>query len=149
VSQACPSVAEIGGPTVFKLYPSRICSVLLFAVHFLATLIVFLLPLTVLVKAAFAVLLAGSLAYYFRRDAWLSLSSSPVAIRIEGINITLFSRAGSEVYGQYQVTAWTPVLTILNVLPQGEKRTRSVVIFPDSMDTERFRELRMLLKWGG
>jgi len=109
-----------------------------------------MLPLTGLAQTALAVLVAGSLAYYLRRDAWLSLSASPVALRIDGINITLLTRAGSEVHGQIlSDSVVTPVLTIVNVLTQGQKRTRSVVIFPDSMDTDRFRELRVLLKWGG
>ena len=137
-------------PTFLKLYPSRICSLVLFSAHSLAILIIFMLPLTGLAQTALAVLLVASLAYYLRRDAWLSLSASPVALRIDGINITLLTRAGSEVHGQIlSDSVVTPVLTILNVSTQGQKGTRSIVIFPDSMDTDRFRELRVLLKWGG
>lgn len=150
MSQARPSVSDSGAPNFFKLSPSRICSLVLFSAYSLAILIIFMLPFSGLAKTALAVLLVAALAYYLRRDAWLSLSASPVALRIEGINITLLTRAGSEVQGQILGdSVVTPVLTILNVLPQGKKRTRSVVIFPDSMDTERFRKLRVLLKWGG
>jgi toxin CptA len=42
----------------------------------------------------------------------------------------------------------TPYLTVLNVLPQGARFSRSVVILPDSLDAESFRQLRVWLKWG-
>jgi len=43
----------------------------------------------------------------------------------------------------------TPFITVLNVLPQGARLARSVVILPDSLDAESFRQLRVWLKWGG
>lgn len=132
----------------FKLYPSRICSALLFAVYSLTILIVLILPIFVLAKAALAVLLLCCLVYYLRRDAWQLSASSPVAIRLEGDSIVLLDRNGDEVSGQLLPDSLvTPALTILNVLPHGKKSARSVVIFPDSLDRERGRELRVLLKW--
>lgn len=132
----------------FKLYPSRICSVLLFAAYFPAILIVLILPIFVLAKAALAVLLLCCLVYYLRRDAWLLSASSPVAIRLDGDSILLSDCKGEEVRVQLLPDSLvTPALTILNVLPPGKKSARSVVIFPDSLDSERSRELRVLLKW--
>lgn len=109
-----------------------------------------MLPIAGFAKAALAILLVFMLLYYLRRDAWLLLSSSHVAIRLQGNSITLISRGGGELSGQILCdSVVTPALTILNVLPQGKKSARSVLIFPDSLDKERFRELRVLLKWGG
>lgn len=134
---------------LFKFHPSHICSALLFSGYALAILIVFLLPILVLAKAALAVLLAYALFYYLRRDAWLMLASSPLAIRIEGHDIALLTRGGGEVQGRISGSSVvTPLITILNVLPLAKEGARYVVIFPDSMEKERFRELRVLLKWG-
>ena len=134
----------------FKFYPSRACAALLVFAFSLALLIVFLLPVPAFFKAVLAILLVCALAYYLLRDAWLLLSSSHVAIRLEGKNITLLTRGGGELPGQIMDDSLvTSFLTILNVLPQGKSRARSVLVFPDSMEAERNRELRVLLKWGG
>jgi hypothetical protein len=134
----------------FKFYPSRVCAALLIFAFSLTILVVFLLPILVLAKAALVLLLLCALAYYLRRDAWLLLSSSLVAIHLEGRNVTLLTRCGGELSGQIlDDSLVTSFLTILNVLPQEKSRARSVLIFPDSMDAERSRELRVLLKWGG
>ena len=134
----------------FKLNPSRIFSAALFSVYSLAFLIIFILPIAALARAGLAVLLICALIYYLRRDAWLLLAPSCVAIRMEGKNITLLTRGGGEFTGRISSdSVVTSVLTILNVLPQEKNSVRSVVIFPDSLDKERFRELRVLLKWGG
>lgn len=135
-------------PNFYKIHPSRICSALLLSVYSLTILTIFMLPIDVLAKAALAVLLVLSLVRCLRRDAWLLLSSSHVAIRVEENLITLITRGGSELTGQVmRDSVVTPALTILKVLLQGTKSARFVVIFPDSLDKERSRELRVLLKW--
>jgi len=127
-----------------------VCSAFLLSGYLLAILIIFILPIVVLAKAALAVLLGCTLVYYLRRDALLLSSSSHVAISLGGEEVTLTTRNGSELHGQIlRDSVVTPFLAILNVLPQDGKRVRSVVIFPDSLERERFRELRVLLKWGG
>jgi toxin CptA len=109
-----------------------------------------MLPVSVPAKAALVLILVCSLFYYLCRDAWLLLPASHVAIQLEGSNIILATRGEDELKGQVlRDSVVTPVLTVLNVSVQGMKSTRSVVVFPDSMDKERFRELRVLLKWGG
>ena len=66
-----------------------------------------------------------------------------------GSDIALISRDGKELNGHVlRSSLVTPAMTILNVAYTGKMRIDSVVIFPDSMDAERFRELRVLLKWG-
>lgn len=135
-------------PGLFKLYPSHICSTLLFFAYALTMLIVFMLPMVVLARLVLAALLLGALVYSLRRDAWLLLPLSAVAIRIEGDQITLITRGGSELQGEISGNSVvTPFITILHVLPQAHKGVRYVVIFPDSIDKERFRELRVRLKW--
>lgn len=139
-----------GGAHDFKLYSSRIFSVLLYAVYTISILIVFILPAGLLAKAALTAALIFSLRYALRRDVWLLLPSSYVAIRLDGDRIFVRRRMGSDISGQVlRDSVVTPLLTVLNVVPQGKRRMRSIIIFPDSMDKERFRELRVLLKWNG
>lgn len=133
---------------LFKLQPSRICLSLLLSAYSLAILIVYLLPIAEWASVVLVILLVCALLYYLRRDAWLSLPSSPVAVRIADNEIILLARDGTELGGSLQGNSVvTPMLTVLNILPIGAKRTRSVVIFPDSLDGGRFRELRVLLLW--
>ena len=95
------------------------------------------------------VLLLCALLYYLRPNAWPSASSSYVAIRFVDDEIILQTHDGAELAGRVLGDSLvTPLLTILNVLPNGGKRVCSVVLFPDSLDSERFRELRVLLRWG-
>ena len=95
-----------------------------------------------------AILLVFGLVYYLFRDAWLLLPSSHVAIQLQGNDIVLFTRGGDELQGQVlRDSVVTHVLTILNVLPQGKRTARSVIIFPDTLDKELFRELRVHLRW--
>lgn len=97
-----------------------------------------------------ALLLSAALVYYLRRDALLLLPSSPVGLRVEEGSATMFTRGGSELSGKIASDSLvTSVLTILNFSRQEAGKMRSVVIFPDSMDKEDFRKLRVLLKWGG
>jgi len=139
-----------GGALNFKLYPSRIFSVLLFSAYTTSLLIVLILPASLFAKAAFVAVLIISLRYCLRRDAWLLLPASHVVIRLDGARIVVRSRMGSDISGRVsRDSVVTPLLTVLNVLPQGKKNMRSIIIFPDSMDEERFRELRVLLKWNG
>jgi len=132
-----------------KLRPSHICAAILVFGYSLTLLIIFILPIVTLAKFACAFLLVFAMVYYLRRDAWLSLSSSPVALRIGRNDIALITRGGRELVGQISGDSFvTPMLTILNVMLSGQKNTRCVVIFPDSLDKESFREMRVLLKWG-
>lgn len=133
----------------FKFSPSRVFAALLLFVYSLALLVVFLLPIVTSAKALLVFLLLGSLIYYLLHDALLLLSSSPVAMRLEGKSITVLTRRDGEWSGEIQDDCVvTSFLTLLYVLPSGKTRARSILIFPDSMDTERRRELRVLLRWG-
>jgi hypothetical protein len=41
-----------------------------------------------------------------------------------------------------------PHLVILNISIPNYRQTQNVVLMPDSMDEESFRQLRVALKWG-
>ncbi len=133
----------------FSLSASRIFAILLLLIHGVSLATLAVLPVTAWLKWAGAAACLFSLSYYLRRDAWLSLSSSCVAVRVEGGQVVLATQGGRELAGQLQRdSVVTPYLVVLNVLPQGARFARSVVIFPDAIAAEAFRELRVILRWG-
>ena len=133
----------------FKLQPSRYLAAMLIAAHGVTFAALFPLALPIWAKAALAPLMLLSLAHHLQRDAWLSAPSSSVALALEGDRVMLTTRGGEQLAGQIlRDSLATPFLTVLNVLPQGARLARSVVILPDSLDAESFRQLRVWLKWG-
>lgn len=135
-------------PNTFKLHFSGIYFALLLVVYSVALLLVFILFTEVWVRILLALILLCALVYYLCRDVWLLLPSSYIAIRLAGDNIVLLKREGGEISGQLAHDSLvTPALTILNIVPVNKRGECSVVIFPDSMDKARFRELRVMLKW--
>ncbi len=72
-----------------------------------------------------------------------------MALLLEEEQAVLTLRGGDQLAGQVlRTTLVTPFLTVLNVRPQGARLARSVVILPDSLNAESFRQLRVRLKWG-
>ncbi len=133
----------------FKLRPSRYLAAVLVVVHGSALAVLFPLTLPVWAKAALAIVILFSLAYHLRRDALLSSRIAVMALLLEEEQAVLTLRGGDQLAGQVlRNTLVTPFLTVLNVRPQGARLARSVVILPDSMDAETFRQLRVRLKWG-
>jgi len=123
--------------------------ILLLSIHALAILGIVLLPLFVLTKGTIILILLSMLAYYLRRYVWLLSASSYVAIWLDKGDIILTTRDGQKLTGTILRDSFvTPALIILNVLMQDSKKVRSVLVFSDSLDHERSRELRVLLRWG-
>ncbi len=107
-----------------------------------------MLPVSGWSKWLFASCLLFTLIYYLRRDALLLLPASCVALRVEGVHVVLTTRDGNELAGHLQGdSVVSSFVVVLNVLPQGARFARGVVIFPDALEAEPFRELRMMLRW--
>lgn len=94
-------------------------------------------------------LLLLSLGHCLLRHAWLRLPYSCAGLLLEEDGVVLIRRDGvhlpCRILPGSLVAPW---LTVLNMLPEGERLVRSVVILPDSLDAESFRQLRLWLKWG-
>lgn len=134
----------------FSLNASRTLAALLLLLHALSVLVILLIPLPLWARWAVMCALLGSLVYYLRRDAWRSLPTSCVALRLEKARIVLIARNGQEIAGQVLSNSVVmPFMTLVRVLPQGAQFARSVVIFPDAIAHEQFRALRVALRWGG
>ena len=133
----------------FNLHPSTYLAAILITAHGVALAALLSLALPLWAQVALTMLLLTSLLFYLRRDAWLSAPSSAIALLLEGDSVVLTTRSGDLWPGQLlRDSLATPWLTILNVLPQGAHFARSVIILPDSLDAESFRQLQVWLKWG-
>ena len=101
------------------------------------------------VKLLGIVFLVASLVFYLRHYALLKSPESIVAFELsEAMQCTLETRDGQHlncvILGS---TFVAPYLVVLNLKPQNKFLGCSVVIFPDSIDGQEFRQLRVLLRW--
>ena len=132
----------------FEFNPSHYLAALLLLVHGACLVVLPLLALPRWSVAALMAIVAGSLAYHLWRDAWLRAPDSCIALLLERNDAVLTLRDGNQLRGRVEQGLVTPMLTVLNVLPDGARATRSLVILPDSLSAEAFRQLRVLLRWG-
>jgi hypothetical protein len=133
----------------FTLTPSNYLFLVLSFLHFFAVVVLFLLIgyLGVWSIAVFPLLLA-SLLFHVRRDARLNLASSCIAIELEKDRVLLFTRSGNhQVVKLLRYSLVTPFVVILNVGILDSFFGRSIVVMPDSTDSESFRRLRVALRW--
>lgn len=88
--------------------------------------------------------------YHLSLDAQLRMPHSCVAFRLEeGGDAVLVLRNGGHVPCKLSADSLvTPYLVILNVALSERRSGRSVLILPDSMGKDRYRRLRVALKWG-
>jgi toxin CptA len=144
---------------VVRLKPSKRLAVILSLAHFTATGLLWPLALPITVKFAGSVLLAGSLVLYVR---YFALLASPGSVRSLKLGLDaadvmicmLETRRGDHMACALLGSSFVaPYLTVLELKPLGFQKlwqrfsSRSVVILPDGIDTEEFRQLRVLLRW--
>ena len=133
----------------FNFQPSLYLATALIAMHSAALAALLSLAWPFWTQVALVFLLLANMLQHLWRNAWLSAPSSDVTLLLDGDRIVLTSRSGGQVAGKVMPDSLiTPLLTVLNVLPQDAYLARSVIILPDSLDAESFRQLRVCLKWG-
>lgn len=133
----------------FNFQPSLYLATALIAMHGAALAALLSLAWPFWTQVALVFLLLANMLHHLWRNAWLSAPSSDVTLLLDGDRIVLTSRGGEQVAGKVMPDSLiTPLLTVLNVLPQDAYLARSVIILPDSLDAESFRQLRVCLKWG-
>ncbi|SCZ86352.1 conserved hypothetical protein [Nitrosomonas mobilis] len=94
-------------------------------------------------------LLVSSLAHTLWRHVWLQSAQSVVSLRLTGKDICEV-RLLSNDYLNYMIDAGTfvaPYLTVLSLKTNRCFQRRTIVILPDSVDRESFRQLRVWLRW--
>lgn len=131
------------------LRPSCLLGLLLVAMHALALLSAWQVPLALVAKIGVAALLASSLALSLRQHVWRAGKRSVRAIRLTGeCDLSLQGQDGAWLEAAILPSSFiSPYLTVLNLQLEGERRARHVIILPDAMDSEQFRQLRVWLRW--
>ena len=131
------------------LKPSRRLTIILSLAHFAAAGALWSLALSFAVKLAGVAILVISLIYYLRKDSLLSAKDAVAAFELsDEMQCTLTTQSGESIVCAIQGSTFVaPYLTVLNLKPENRFFTRSVVIFPDSIDAEAYRRLRVLLRW--
>ena len=135
-------------PRQFHFQPSGYLAISLLLAHSAALLAIYAIPLPGWAKIALTLLLLANLLFYLRRDAQLSAPSSVITLTLDGDDLMLTARNGKCWVARLLSTSMvTPVLTVLNSSSPGAIFARPIIIFPDSLDAESFRQLRVWLKW--
>lgn len=131
------------------LRPSYLLALFLVAMHALALLSVWLVPLVLVVKIGTAIVFATTLAFGLRQHVWRAGNRSVCAIRLTGeCDLSLQGQDGVWLEVKLLPSSFvSPYLTVLNLSLEGESRARHVVLLPDAMDAEQFRQLRVWLRW--
>ena len=128
------------------LRPSIRLACLLAAMHCGAIFLVLLLPVPA--KLWIAALMMISMLHTIMRHALLASPSSPVFLNMEG-DARLVLKNGREARCTLLESSYvSPYLTVLNLREKKRLFSRSVIIFPDAVDREEFRQLRVRLRWG-
>jgi toxin CptA len=132
----------------FNLQPSVYFTIALIASHGVALAVLAPLALPLWARILLASFVIISLLYHIWHDAWLLALSSNKTLLVDGDMVQLVARNGDQVTARVLADSLvTPYITVLNVLPQGSYLTRSIIILPDSLDAESFRQLRVWLRW--
>ncbi len=131
------------------LKPSVYLTVILSVAHILVACFLWPLTFPISIKLLGFVTLVASLVFYLRYYALLKSPESIVAFELsEAMQCTLETRDGQYlpcvILGS---TFVAPYLVVLNVKLLNKFLGCSVVILPDSIDGEEFRQLRVLLRW--
>ena len=132
-----------------SISPSVRLAVALCVAHLAAAGLLWLVPIPALGKGAVTLGVAVSLVYFLARDAALHAGNAIVSLELKsGGGISFHTRDGRwadcELSGSSYVS---PRLTIVNLLPRGNGRTRHAILVPDNVDARDFRRLRMWLRW--
>ena len=129
--------------------PSLQLVILLSLAHFAVAGLLWTLTLTLSIKAMGTFVLIISLIYYLKQDALLTANNAVVAFALsDEMRCALTTRSGESIACSILGSTFVaPYLTVLNLKPVEKLFTRSVVILPDSMDAEEFRQLRVWLRW--
>ena len=108
-------------------------------------------PLTLAaeIKWAIAAALSASFAWTLRRTALLRGAGAIIGLELgEEGRVSFQTRAGGWQEARLLPTTYvTPLLTVLNLRLAGRRTVRHVVLMPDSLDAETYRQLRVRLRW--
>ena len=148
------------------LTPSIRLAIVLSIAHFMAICLLWPLTLPAAAKLAGSVIMAASLVLYLRHYALLRSPGSAVGFELtQDMTCILETKNGNiacMILGSSFVAPYLAVLELQPLEPfagsssagirewwrkRWKHRPRSVVILPDAIEAEAFRQLRVLLRW--
>lgn len=128
--------------------PSARFAILLLLSHAMAASVVYMTAMPWTARLAVFLLIILSLSYYLARDAFLIFPDSWREISLDQGGVSVIARDGSELIGLVAgKTIVSPYFVLLRIKLERRYRPVSRVIFPDAMDGDAFRELRVRLKF--
>jgi toxin CptA len=129
--------------------PSYRLAAILSIAHLATSGLLGLLALPLSIRVIIVAILIISLIHYLRQDALLIASNAVVAFVLsDEMQCTVTTYSGkSMIYAVMSSTFVTPYLTVLSLKSTEKFFAHSVVILPDSIDAEEFRQLRVWLRW--
>lgn len=132
----------------FTLHASLSLTIILILAHLVAMVSVALVSLPIWALAAMLILLLGSMVYCILHYATLRLKSACIALSFDQGSVDLQNRKGQTLTGMLlRGSVVTPFCVVLNIATQAQWSKQTVIVMADSMDTESFRQLRVILKW--
>lgn len=129
--------------------PSYWLAAILSLVHLATASLLWLLTLPWGIKAIIVVILIISLIYYLKQDALLTANNAVVAFALsDEMQCIVTTKSGKSMACSVMSNTFVaPYLIVLNLKLTETFFACSVVILPDSIDVEEFRQLRVWLRW--
>ena len=132
-----------------SLKSSRFLAIGLMLGHLAAIGCVAIVPLPLWLKLLLSGTLVASLIHTLTRHAWRIRASSIVELQCDRDGLAVIHmRSGEErearVLGSSFVASY---LTIVLLKPSTSRRVSAILILPDTLEPELFRQLRVWLKW--
>lgn len=96
-----------------------------------------------------SILIIISLVYYLRKDALLLAKNAVTELTLTEKNqCTMTTRSNAIIICTILNNSFVaPYLTVLVLQPEGNFFADSIVILPDGIDAEAYRQLRVWLRW--
>ena len=132
-----------------SLFPSRVFAGLLIVAHGVSLVAVWVVDWPLWVKVLASIAVFASCMFHLHRDALLRLpySVATVILKQDG-SIDVTQRNGVTMTGRQVPGSFVhPWFTTILWRGEGARFLRSVVVLPDSLSADQFRELRVWLKW--
>ena len=96
-----------------------------------------------------AVVVTFSLAFHLKQDAFLAMPDSCRELVLEGQHAIVTLNNNVQLQGSIaRGSLVAPWLTVLHISLPERRGMYSVIILPDSLDAQAFRQLRVWLRWG-
>lgn len=137
-------------PIHLVLQPSRMLTVLLLSVSLAACLILLCMPVALWLKALAILLVSLATIWHVAKNALLLLSNSIIKLELTTkAEFFVTQRDGQKIKAEVLTTSFVAwYLVMLNLKLPDSRLVRHVVLMPDMLDGEAFRQLRVWLRWG-